>query len=294
MKDAARIVAYFAATLLLGSILAPPLYWGAHLLAGSNAFSFLGAVDFDSYFHRALLLAAVVLLWPLLKCAGVRSRADLGLQPNHRSGRDLLIGFLTAAIPLLLCGCVLLALNIYVKRFALGPGALAGLVSAGIFVPLIEECFFRGLILGLLLRSGSAIRANAFTSGIFAIIHFLKAPEGSSGPVTWTSGFVSVSHSFTQFAEPALLLAGFATLFLIGWILGDARVRTKSLWLPVGLHSGWIFGNGLFNRLAHRRIIALPWLGRNLLVGIVPLCVCLLTWGLVLFYLRRREAAAAR
>ncbi len=290
MKDAARIVAYFAGTVLLGCLLAPPLYWGAQFLAASRAFSFLREVDFESFFHRALLIGALLLLWPFLKWARLR-RADTGtvVAARSRPRQEILIGFLSAVIPLLLCGCVLLALNVYGYRFALTPGAFISVVAASIFVPIIEELFFRGLVLGLLLRSNPAMVANAFTAAVYAIVHFLKAPEGSSGPVTWASGFVSIGHSLEQFGEPMLLLAGFATLFLIGWVCGDARIRTHSLWLPIGLHAGWIFGNGIFNRLAHRRIIALPWLGRNLLIGIVPLCLCLVTWGLVWFYLRRRR-----
>ena len=66
-----------------------------------------------------------------------------------------------------------------------------------------------------------------------------------------------------------LVLAGFSTFFCIGWILADARLRTRSLWLPIGLHAGWIFANGVFSKVAHREIVALPWLGKDLLVGIV-------------------------
>ena len=59
--------------------------------------------------------------------------------------------------------------------------------------------------------------------------------------------------------------------FFIGWILADARVLTRSLWLPIGLHAGWIFGSGAFSRVARQQTLALPWLGKNMLVGIVPL-----------------------
>ena len=59
-----------------------------------------------------------------------------------------------------------------------------------------------------------------------------------------------------------------------------------ALWLPGGLHAGWILSNGLFNKLAHREIIAMPWLGKNLLVGILPLAVACLTWMLARGWLR--------
>ena len=51
-----------------------------------------------------------------------------------------------------------------------------------------------------------------------------------------------------------LVLAGFTTLFLIGLILADARLQTRSLWLPIGLHAGWILASGAFNKIAHREI----------------------------------------
>jgi hypothetical protein len=76
---------------------------------------------------------------------------------------------------------------------------------------------------------------------------------------------------------------------MIGWILADVRLRTASLWLPIGLHAGWIFGNGFFNRLVRRQGLALPWVGKNLLVGIVPLAVCLITWCLLRLCLSYRK-----
>src|SRR5439155_47990 len=79
------------------------------------------------------------------------------------------------------------------------------------------------------------------TSALFSIVHFLKAPMRTSTIVTWSSGFNSIAHSFSQFANPMLVAAGFTTLFLIGWILADARVRTRSLWLAIGLRAGWTF-----------------------------------------------------
>jgi membrane protease YdiL (CAAX protease family) len=124
------------------------------------------------------------------------------------------------------------------------------------------------------------------TSAIFSIVHFLKAPEHTSTIVTWTSGFNSIAHSFLQFADPIMLSSAFLTLFLIGWILADARALTRSLWLPIGLHAGWIFAAGAFNRIAHRGMLELPWLGKNLLVGIIPLVIAGLTWLIMRNWLR--------
>jgi membrane protease YdiL (CAAX protease family) len=83
-----------------------------------------------------------------------------------------------------------------------------------------------------------------------------------------------------------MLVSAFATLFLIGCILADARVLTRSLWLPIGLHAGWIFGSGTFSLLVRRQTVVLPWLGNNLLIGIIPLGVAALTWIMMRIWLR--------
>ena len=278
MKHAARLAAYFAATIIIGALLAPPLFWAGQWLTARGLFPFLANSDFERFFHRAVLFAAVALLWPLLRLSDVRSMDDLGLAPNSLWRRDLLAGFLLSAIPLLCCGVLFIVFHIYSLRQVIAWSAFGKIVAASITVPAIEETFFRGVVLGLLLRTGYQYMSILTTSAIFSIVHFLKGPEQTSTIITWTSGLNSIAHSFSQFADPILLGSAFVTLFVIGWILADARVLTRSLWLPIGLHAGWIFAASAFNRVAHRGILNLPWLGPNLLVGIMPLAIAGLTW----------------
>jgi membrane protease YdiL (CAAX protease family) len=286
LKDAARLLAYFVAIILIGALIAPPLYWAAQWLATHGIFPVLAQFDFETFFHRALLVAALLLLWPLLRSTRVRRLQDLELASNSRWRQHIVAGFLLAIVPLLCCGAVFLAQHIYEWRQIVRWSAFGQIVATTVFVPCLEEGLFRGLILGILLRSGHTYLAILITSAVYSVVHFLKAPDRTSEVVTWISGFNSIAHSFWQFGDPALVTAALTTLFLIGWILADARVRTRSLWLPIGLHAGWIFGNGSFNRIARREILLLPWLGKNLLVGLVPLGVCLLTWLLVRLWLK--------
>jgi membrane protease YdiL (CAAX protease family) len=104
--------------------------------------------------------------------------------------------------------------------------------------------------------------------------------------VQWNSGFVSLAHAFDQFGEPLLVLGGFTTLFVIGLILADARLLTQSLWMPIGLHAGWILASSVFAKVARRELLALPWLGKSMLIGLVPLAVCLVSWALLRVWLR--------
>jgi membrane protease YdiL (CAAX protease family) len=290
LKDAVRLLIYLAAGVLLAALFAPLLFWAAHWLVTHDLFRFLANFDFETFFHRALLVALLVLLWPLLRSIRVRNRQDLALEPNRHWQRDLLAGFLLAAVPLLCCGAFLIGLHIFSLRSAinwLGLARLAGTVTA---VPIIEETFFRGLILGILLRSGRRYMSIFLSSALFAIVHFLKAPEQTSPIVTWVSGLNSIAHSFRQFTNPTLVMAAFTTLFLLGCILADGRVRTRSLWLPIGLHGGWIFAKGAFQAIAQRELLVLPWLGKNLLVGIVPLALAGLTWILMRGWLKYANA----
>jgi membrane protease YdiL (CAAX protease family) len=286
------LLAYFGATLLIGALLAPILYWCAQTLASHGIFPFLADYDFEKFFHRALLIGLILLLWPFLRSLEIRSWRELDLAPNEHRVRDLVAGLLLAIIPLLCCGAVLIFFHGYSIRNSVRWSGTGTVVLASIFVPLIEELFFRGLILGIFLRSMSRLIAIVFSSLLFAIVHFLKAPEESSDAVTWASGFISIAHSFDQFREPLLVLGGLATLFVLGCVVADARIQRRSLMLPIGLHSGWIFAAGLFSIVARARNIDLPWVGKSLLVGIVPLSVGLLTWALMRAWLKHVASRA--
>ncbi|MFL6501855.1 MAG: CPBP family intramembrane glutamic endopeptidase [Candidatus Udaeobacter sp.] len=291
MKDAARLAAYFIAIVVGGALLAPILFWSAQALAAHGVFPFLAKYDFDRFFHRAILIVAVVLLWPLLRVSNVRTIADLGLAPNPHWVRDVGSGVLLSVIPLLFCGALLIWLRVYSFRHVIVWPRIGTVLLAAISVPFIEEIFFRGLILGILLRTGRRLLSIIAVSGVFAAVHFLKGSDREPLIVTWSSGFESIADAFAGFGDPMMVLAAFGTLFLIGCILADARVLTRSLWLPIGLHAGWIFASGTFSWLARRQMIALPWLGKNLLVGIIPLAVVAVTWGLMRLWLKDDDAA---
>jgi CAAX protease family protein len=291
LKDVIKLAAYFIATVVIGAIVAPILFWSAQSLAAHGVFSFLAKYDFETFFHRALLVAAVLLLWPLLRVSHVRCLADLGLAPNSRWGRDLCAGVVVSVVPLLLCGLVLIAFHVYALRHSFAWPRFGKMLMASITVPFIEEAFFRGIVLGLLLRTGRKYIAIFAVSLIFAAVHFLKAPDRTSEIVTWTSGFSSIAHAFDGIMDPVMLAPALATLFFIGWILADARVLAHSLWLSIGLHAGWIFASGTFSLLARQRIPALPWMGKNLLIGIIPLGVAALTWVIMRIWVKYDRAS---
>jgi uncharacterized protein len=291
LKDVAKLAVYFIAIVIVGALLAPILFWSAQSLAGHGVFPFLAKYDFETFFHRAILIAAALLLWPLLCISHVHRMADLGLAPNPRWGRDFGAGAALSAIPLFCCGALLIAFQVYSFRHVFAWSRFGKVLVASITVPIIEEAFFRGIILGVLLRTGRKYMPIIIVSALFAAVHFLKAPERTSAVVTWSSGLNSIANSFGRLGDPMMLVSAFATLFLIGCILAGARVLTRSLWLSIGLHAGWIFGSGTFSLLARRQALALPWLGKNLLIGIIPLGVATFTWIILRTWLKHDRAS---
>src|SRR5205814_9641170 len=123
--------------------------------------------------------------------------------------------FLISTAPLVCCALVLLGVGVYAVRAASSWDALGSVAASAAVVPFVEEALFRGLFLGVLLRGNRPLTATLLSAGIFSIVHFLKGPDQATAMVSWSSGFVSLSHSFDQFAEPMLLLAGFTTLSLL-------------------------------------------------------------------------------
>ena len=289
LKDALKFLLYFAAVIVCGCALAPPLWWAGQALGAALEIELLTDQTFQRYFNRAILVAAVVLLWPLFRWLDIRSFADFQLRRNRRAARDAGVGFAAAFLLLLAMGGVSVACGIYELQEIIRwykywkiPGTMTA-------VSLLEEALFRGVILGLVMRSSTPLAAAVFSSALYSIVHFLKPQEVDLGPVHWLSGFQLLPYSFHQFAEPLLVLGGFTTLFAIGLVLAQTRLATRSLWLPIGLHAGWIAGNRVFNITFKQQEVVWPWFGPRIEIGLAPLATVILT-GLLLHLLLRRRA----
>lgn len=286
MNATGKIVLYFIAVLFVGALLAPPLYWAGTSLVGA-----LRDEPFQKFFNRAALIAALAFLWPLAKSFRIGSRAELGLEPNTRWLRDLGCG-LIAAIGLMLVMCAILKGFDGFKWHAPKDrklGDFPKVLLTATTVSFIEEALFRGAFLGVFLRTMGKWSALFTMSAIFSVLHFIKPTEHAITDVRWYSGFELLPSTFSQFSEPAMLGAMFTTLFAVGWILGYAAIQTRSLWMSIGLHAGWIICQQGFGKVAKLGKNQLPWIGSELRIGIAPLLTIVAT-GIVCWLLVRRRA----
>ncbi|MFM2241919.1 MAG: hypothetical protein RLZ97_774 [Verrucomicrobiota bacterium] len=285
--------------------------------------------NFPRFFDRALMLAAVILLPFLLmwlrlgRKRGVDEPWTLGV-PDATSAlrgqrvswgaRGLgmgVVGFLVAAGLLLLSGVMLVNAGFFMwrdaevsARGAVNPAVVAidwaravrKSLTAAAVVSILEEILFRGILLGIFLRVMRPWAAVTALSLLFAMVHFLEPPPGVKvpDPEALDAGFVLLGQILSRFLEPYELLARLAGLFVVGVILAVARLRTGSLWLPIGLHAGWVFAYQVF-KSATWSVPDLPeasrWLvGTSLLEGMVPLTISLVTGILALSMTRSTDS----
>jgi len=333
-SDVFKILAFVVATLVLGALLAPWLYNAGKALAASTAghpgggfVNWLAAAcrrsEFPRFYDRAVLLAALVLLVPVIRwlrhghphehyrdtpwslcfpAQAVGTDRGQPLRRNPRGPVQAVAGFLFAAAVLLLLGCAFVGVAWFAWREK-SPRFLRAAREAwpaAVIVAIVEETVFRGILLGIFLRAMRPALAIGGLSFLFAFLHFLKPPPGMviARPESPLAGLDLLGSILGRFADPLPLATEFATLFAVGVVLGHARWRTASLWLPAGLHAGWVFGMLAFKALA--RPLGLPpghfgrfLLGATLRDGLIPAAAVLAT-GLFVHLMTRRADAPAR
>ena len=336
LADVAKVLAYIVGSFVLAALISSPLYemgkgFADVALAKDTAdeVKWLAQkaqdAEFTRYFKRALMIAAVILLFPLIYSLRLRTDPrELGdtpwsiylppeavapatgqpLQKARWGVLQLLTGLLLASGLFLAMACLLFKLNWFswietpTKDTVLP--AVKKAVTPAIIASVIEELLFRGALLGIFLRAFRPSVAIISLSFLFAAVHFLQPPSGAqvSDPTSIKAGFEMLGLIGERFLQPQALLYEFSALFAVGLILGYSRFKTAALWLPIGLHAGWIFSLKVFGRLAERRP-DLPqefdiFMGSKITEGIIPLVTLAVTAIIVALYVRGLKPSQAK
>ena len=289
--------------------------------------------EFPRFFDRAVMLSALILLFPLTSWLRlgrppgsyrdtpwslrlpeyvVISGAGQPLRRNSQGWLHLGVGIGIASGLLLLSGWVLVQAGCFMWRDAAVStrgvvnemvqeidlsATLVKALPGAMLVSLLEEVLFRGVLLGIFLRAMRPVPAIVSLSFLFAFVHFLEPPAAARllDPESWSAGFALLGQIFLRFADPLSMLSRFSNLAAVGIVLAYARYRTASLWLPAGLHLGWVLGMKVF-KSATWAVAGLPeaaqWVvGGSLLEGLLPLSMVIITGLLVHGMTRPREVA---
>lgn len=219
------------------------------------------SADFPEFFTVSLLIASLILALPFIEWLRGGRGAEGGrngswrliagqrLRANPQGMRQAMTGFLLVIGLFLLLVGILIFAGIFTWKT---PGeALAKVILPGLgialFSAVIQEILFRGVAMGIFLRAMRPQVAFVMAAVFFASVHFLNPPAGLNvaDPDASGIGFELLRKIAARLSEPSAIFGTFAPLLALGGVLAYARWRTASLWLPVGLHAGWIFVNPL-------------------------------------------------
>lgn len=212
-------------------------------------------------FRRCASIAAVVMLWLLLKVFRQPLRS-FGLSRWGQGRRQLTQGFLLG------WGVVLAMLGLYlatgVCRIAVDPDrqhvwlTLLGFLPAAGLVAVLEEVVFRGYVLQHLLVFSRWLAVMA-SSAAYALVHMRPNP-------LWP--------------KSAFELTG---LFILGLVLSVSYLKTRQLYLAIGLHAGLAYWARVNKLVIQFPGPSLHWLvGSNQLVNGVVAWLALMGIGWII------------
>jgi hypothetical protein len=259
------LVCLFAASVLLGALLAPPIF-NLALRLGRN-FQFLESlrdVEFERVASRTVLIVLLLSFAPALKLAGMRNWYSIGFPPDDNwwktLGKGLLIGGAATAV-IFLEGW---ALGAYGVRETMKHGAIEKSMVyfvGALFVGVIEECLFRGALFGALRQSIGFGGGAAISSLIYSAVHFAK-PRPPVGVVYghWHSGLDLIPYMFNTVDLSPHCFPLALTLFFLGMVLCAFYQRYGSLYFSIGLHAGLVWLMRIGGYFFERNEARLLWL----------------------------------
>ncbi|MGF1484976.1 MAG: lysostaphin resistance A-like protein [Opitutales bacterium] len=293
------LLGVYLGALLVAAVLSPPIFWAVQALAEqfpeNGTLEYLAGKSFHDYYDRVRWLPILVGLPWVLRLCKLTGLGALGLRFN-RAERLGWLGFLGVGAGLFLIAILAQSLMAEVVRKperqeAFLPLTLLSMLPGAVIIGILEEIVFRGLVLRIFLSAfRSSWLAVLLTAVFFATVHF-KFPnpywEGSGRVVEWHSGFyVALWTLLGPLAEADL--SGFAPFFiasyvnytLLGVVLGVLFVRSQSLLVCAGLHSGLVLAMLTYSKLYNVDAGSLHWL-----LGTTPLRDGFLATGLLVILL---------
>jgi len=217
-----------AAWRLLGQLLL--LVLGIAILGGLANW-FLGPLDDISYGGFLLLTTLITGLAITLSIIIARRLLDrrtftsLGLKGNRQAIYDLFFGIVLTGLMIGL---------IYLLEWAAGWLTVESLAwQSESWGNLTASILIMVILFGLVGWQEELISRGYWLQN-------LRAGLNLSLGVLLSSAFFALAHSF----NPNLSWQAFLGLFLSGLFLAYGYLRTRQLWLPIGLHIGWNFFEG--------------------------------------------------
>jgi membrane protease YdiL (CAAX protease family) len=230
--------AVFIGGLILAALLAPIAYSAFITIAPDTR------VTLSRVFNRAAMVTAVVFMIAFRRHLGWPDLWRLlGRGAWAQRGAEVGVGLAAAIIAVLACAGWAFAtdrIGPTLNEYHFISGRTAVTLLGGLAAGLIEESFFRGLMLASLTVS-IGWRAAALTSSVaYSAVHLLSSDRSFQWHgYSVGAGLAYLVHAVSRQLEPATIppLVG---LFIGGLALAVVVRVTGSLYLAIGIHAGWI------------------------------------------------------
>jgi len=252
---------------------------------------------FPRIFDRVVMvaLAAVMIesalplkLWPRLKAGFANPAANRG-----RAVRGFAIALL--AVAALWIAAAVLSSGGFDGSFKVLTH-LPGTLAAALLIAVIEEAFFRAILLAGMRDDFGPRAALIASAAVYALAHLVRSPARFQlHGIHPMAGFDVLASSFAQFGDPAALMPPLIGLFLLGLVLGEAFLLTGTVYFSLGMHAGFVVGAKSWRYVTAAGSSQPGWLvgyGRVPLIGGVGAWIVALTLLLLLKRLARPPLAS--
>ena len=328
-SDFSKVILFFTLTIIASAIASPWVYNAGMLLAEVGQSRELNPLldwlanrcadaTFAAFYNYTLLGCAIILAGPFIMWFSLSNKSSLqpskpwrirlptsantrqngqALCRNPKAKLHLAIGFLITGSLVSISICLLEMIAWF--SFAQSPdywSAICNGVASAIVITLVSEWIFRGILMGVFLRAMRPAMAMVFISLFYAIIYSLL-PNGNemvANPDKADAGFRMIITIAKNLLTPEKFTFSFMLLFSLGLVLAYARYRTASLWLPIGLHFGFIFPYQTLQQLTESGTQHSPLsrllTGSDGRSGLLPFCLLLLSALLVHIFIQVSES----
>ena len=206
-----------------------------------------GVYDFGKVMRRILMMVALIVFIVFRKSLRFGTLISSALKIGPGAFRQFLLGLLLAVLSILIYygfGLITGAWIIHMDYDSAGVIILNIIEYALIacLIGVMEEIFFRGFLLQSFMENMSVPVAVCVCSLIYSVLHFFRADVLVSTGFQPLVGFTTMAQFFKPlFFHLVKHLPAIIGLFLVGVVMSYAFIKTKSLFLSIGLHAGMVF-----------------------------------------------------
>jgi membrane protease YdiL (CAAX protease family) len=151
-------------------------------------------------------------------------------------------------------------------------------VLAAIVIGILEEGFFRAFLLAGMERDFGSGGAILISSAIYAMAHVVRSPAHYylTG-IHPRAGLRDLAESVIRLAHPLTAFPDLLGLFLLGVVLGEAFLLSRTVYFSIGMHTGFVLCAKSWPAIAHSGMRVPRWLAGR---GPVPLIGAPAAWAM--------------